>query len=300
MNECDVFIIGAGPAGMTAALYAMRYGESVVLADQGAPGGQLLLIDEIENYPGLGKVKGFELAENMEKELEKLGLSATFMEVSSIKKDGSKFKISTSEGGYEAKAVIIATGAGHRELGLENEKHLVGRGISYCATCDGPFFKGKDVVVVGGGDTALTDALYLSKIANKVHLVHRRNEFRGQKVLADKVRSNEKITLHLSHQVVKANDEGGKLSSVELENGEVIKADGLFIFVGITPNSSFLGSLVETENGFVVTNGKMETSLEGVYAIGDVRNTPLRQVSTAVGDGAIAAFEVDEYLKKKS
>ena len=300
MNECDVFIIGAGPAGMTAALYAMRYGESVVLADQGTPGGQLLLIDEIENYPGLGKVKGFELAENMEKELGKLGLSATFMEVSSIKKDGNKFKISTSEGEYEAKAVIIATGAGHRELGLENEKHLVGRGISYCATCDGPFFKGKDVVVVGGGDTALTDALYLSKIANKVHLVHRRNEFRGQKVLSDKVRSNEKITLHLSHQVVKANEEGGKLSSVELENGEVIKADGLFIFVGITPNSSFLGSLVETENGFVVTNGKMETSLEGVYAIGDVRNTPLRQVSTAVGDGAIAAFEVDEYLKRKS
>ncbi len=297
MKECDVLIIGAGPAGLTAALYTARYGNSLIIVDQGAPGGQMLLMDEIENYPGVGKIKGFELAERMEKEAKDVGVEVLFEEISSIEKKDGKFISHGNDDDYISKAVLISSGASHRKLGAEGEDELVGRGVSYCATCDGPFFRGKSVVVVGGGDTALTDALYLSKIAKEVHLVHRRDEFRGQKILSERVRKCENITLHLKRNVKKILSENGKVSGVLLDSGEEIRADGVFILVGVVPNSAFVSSLVETENGFIKTDGKMETSASGIFASGDVRTTPLRQVSSAVGDGAIASHAIDEYIR---
>lgn len=298
MDKTDILVIGAGPAGLSAASYAARAGYSVTAIDQLSPGGQLLLIDEIENYPGLPLTKGYKLAEDMENQAVLFGAKVEYTALSTIRKEGEgRFIALTDSGEIEAKAVIIATGADHRHLGVKGEEENQGKGVSYCATCDGPFFKGKDVVVVGGGDTALTDAIYLSKIAKSVTVVHRRNEFRAQKALQDRLSSCANIRTKLSCNVIEILSDGKKVVGAKLDTGETLDADAVFVFVGIVPNSSLFSGFVDLDkNGFIITNGRMETSLEGVFAAGDVRTTPFRQVATAAADGAIAAHSADEYI----
>lgn len=298
MDKTDILVIGAGPAGLSAASYAARAGYSVTAIDQLSPGGQLLLIDEIENYPGLPLTKGYKLAEDMEDQAVLFGAKVEYTALSAIRKEGEgRFIALTDSGEIEAKAVIIATGADHRHLGVKGEEENQGKGVSYCATCDGPFFKGKDVVVVGGGDTALTDAIYLSKIARSVTVVHRRNEFRAQKALQDRLSSCANIRTKLSCNVVEILSDGKKVVGAKLDTGETLNADAVFVFVGIVPNSSLFSGFVDLDkNGFIITNGRMETSLGGVFAAGDVRTTPFRQVATAAADGAIAAHSADEYI----
>ena len=298
MDKTDILVIGAGPAGLSAASYAARAGYSVTTIDQLSPGGQLLLIDEIENYPGLPLTKGYKLAEDMENQAVLFGAKVAYTALSAIRKEGEgRFIALTDSGEIEAKAVIIATGADHRHLGVKGEEENQGKGVSYCATCDGPFFKGKDVVVVGGGDTALTDAIYLSKIAKSVTVVHRRNEFRAQKALQDRLSSCANIRTKLSCNVVEILSDGKKVVGAKLDTGETLDADAVFVFVGIVPNSSLFSGFVDLDkNGFIITNGRMETSLGGVFAAGDVRTTPFRQVATAAADGAIAAHSADEYI----
>ena len=297
MRECDVLVIGCGPAGLSAAQYAARAGYSVLAVDALAPGGQLLYIDEIENYPGTEKMSGYALAEALEKQALSFGVEIGFMEITSLEKDGDVFIAHTSDEDIRAKAVIYAAGARHRHLGCQGEEEYQGKGVSYCATCDGPFFRGLDVVVVGGGDTALTDALYLSKICSTVTLVHRRTEFRGQKALADRVRARENIRLELGRNVVSVNGDGRKVTSVTLDDGRTIEASALFVFVGIIPNTEAIEGLAELSGGFVVTDGFMQTSIPGLFAAGDVRTTPFRQVVTAAGDGALAAHAADSYIQ---
>ena len=298
MDKTDILVIGAGPAGLSAASYAARAGYSVTAIDQLSPGGQLLLIDEIENYPGLPLTKGYKLAEDMENQAVLFGAKVEYTALSAIRKEGEgRFIALTDSGEIEAKAIIIATGADHRHLGVKGEEENQGKGVSYCATCDGPFFKGKDVVVVGGGDTALTDAIYLSKIAKSVTVVHRRNEFRAQKALQDRLSSCANIRTKLSCNVVEILSDGKKVVGAKLDTGETLDADAVFVFVGIVPNSSLFSGFVDLDkNGFIITNGRMETSLGGVFAAGDVRTTPFRQVATAAADGAIAAHSADEYI----
>lgn len=298
MDKTDILVIGAGPAGLSAASYAARAGYSVTAIDQLSPGGQLLLIDEIENYPGLPLTKGYKLAEDMENQAVLFGAKVEYTALSAIRKEGEgRFIALTDSGEIEAKAVIIATGADHRHLGVKGEEENQGKGVSYCATCDGPFFKGKDVVVVGGGDTALTDAIYLSKIAKSVTVVHRRNEFRAQKALQDRLSSCANIRTKLSCNVIEILSDGKKVVGAKLDTGETLDADAVFVFVGIVPNSSLFSGFVDLDkNGFIITNWRMETSLEGVFAAGDVRTTPFRQVATAAADGAIAAHSADEYI----
>ncbi len=237
------------------------------------------------------------LAEELEKQTSSFGAEIGYAEVTAIEKRDKSFTLTTSDGELEAKAVILAMGAKHRHLEVPGESDYEGRGVSYCATCDGPFFKDKKVVVVGGGDTALTDALYLAKIVKEVVLVHRRDEFRAQKVLQDRVRASENITLALKHTIKSINGDGSKVVSVTLDDDSEIVCDGVFIFTGIVPTSSLVKDMVELDaNGFIVTDNKMKTSLAGVYAVGDVRTTPFRQIVTATGDGAIAAHAADEYI----
>lgn len=296
MRTCDVFIIGAGPAGLSAAAYSARAGLSTIVTDALAPGGQLMYIDEIENYPGKESTSGYALAESFEKQAASFGAEIEYNEVTSVRKEGNTFISTTSDGEVESKAVIYAAGASHRHLGCPGEEELQGRGVSYCATCDGPFFRGRRVVVAGGGDTALTEALYLSKICSEVHIVHRRNAFRGQKALQDRVRAKDNIILHMSNNVVAVKGDKA-VTAVTLEDGSELETSAVFIFVGLVPNSEVVKDLVETEGGFIVTDGKMQTSLPGLYAAGDVRATPFRQVTTAAADGAIAAHQADEYIQ---
>ena len=298
MDKIDILVIGAGPAGLSAAAYAARAGYSVTALDQLSPGGQLLLIDEIENYPGLPLTNGYKLAEDMERQATEFGAKIDFATVTSIRKEGEgRFIAQTDAGEIEAKAVIIATGADHRHLGAKGEEENQGRGVSYCATCDGPFFKGRKIAVVGGGDTALTDALYLSKLGSEVHIIHRRGEFRGQKVLQDRVMAKENIFLHLNATVQSINGDGKGVKSVTLSDGSELDVNAVFIFVGVIPNSEMLEGFAELDKGFVVTDGHMKTSVPGLFAAGDVRTTPFRQVVTAAGDGAEAAHSADEYIQ---
>ena len=298
MKTTDVLVIGAGPAGLAAAGYAARAGYNTIALDQLSPGGQLLLIDDLENNPGAGTVKGYELAEKLENQASSFGVEIEYAGALSIKKENDRFIVNTESGEIEAKAVIAATGAKHRELGAVGEEKYQGRGVSYCATCDGPFFKGKRIVVVGGGDTALTDALYLAKLASHVTIVHRRTEYRAQKVLVDRVKNNPNISEKLGFNVKEiVSDDGQKVTGCILDNGERLDTDAVFIFVGIKPNSElFQGFCGLDKGGFIMADSMMRTDVDGLFVAGDVRNTPFRQVVTATGDGAIAAHAADEYI----
>lgn len=301
MENKDIVIIGGGVAGLSAGLYASRSGMDSVVIDAGG-GGQVLEIYNLENYPGIFPAEnGTELIENLTKQAKSFGAKIVYSEVLSIDKKNNLFFVKTSKAEFVAKAVIYATGAAHSKLGIPGEEKFAGAGVSYCAVCDGPFFKNKKVVVVGGGDSACSEALYLSELASHVDLIHRRNELRAANSIAKKILENQKITVHFN-SVVKEIVGEEKVSGINIENVETkqtsrLETDAVFIFVGMEPRTELLEILEKDENGYILTDEKMATSVPGLFIAGDVRSKPLRQIITAASDGAIAAISATEYIK---
>ena len=302
----DTIIIGAGPAGMTAALYAARSNLKVALLERGIPGGQMNNTADIENYPGYANISGPELAEKMFEPLENLGVEHLFGLVEKIEDRGDFKEIITEDERFEAKTVIIASGANHRHLGVPGEEDYNSRGVSYCAVCDGAFFRDEDLLVVGGGDSAVEEAIFLTRFAKSVTIVHRRDELRAQKVLQDRAFANEKIRFVWDSVVESIHGDERKVTGVTFKNvktGETSQADfgGIFIYVGLNPVSEFAADLgITDEAGWILTDHQMKTSVAGIYAVGDVRQKDLRQITTAVGDGAIASQEVYKYLTEQA
>lgn len=303
-NIYDVIIIGAGPAGMTAALYASRSGLKTKLIEKGVPGGQLLNTDLVENYTGSGLISGAELAENMEQDAFRFGAEDAFGDVKRISFDNETklHSVHTKTEEYKTKTVIISTGTTNKKLGVPGELELAGRGVSYCAICDGAFFKDKELVVIGGGDSAVEESLYLTQFASKVTLIHRRDKLRAQKILQDRFFAHPKTEVVWDSIVSSINGQDTfKGVSVINGNGEKsqLESAGVFIYVGLLPNTETFSELgITNEEGFIVTDNLMQTEIAGVYAVGDVRNTPLRQISTAVADGALAGNEVFKYIQE--
>lgn len=297
----DTIIIGAGPAGMTAALYAARSNLKVALIEGGLPGGQMNNTSDIENYPGYANISGPELAEKMFEPLENLGVEHLYGFVENVEDHGKFKKVVTDDQVYETRTVIVATGSKHRLLGVPGEEELNSRGVSYCAVCDGAFFRDQDLLVVGGGDSAVEEAIFLTRFAKSVTIIHRRDELRAQKVLQDRAFANEKINF-IWDSVVKEIKGENRVESVAIENvktGQVTEQafGGVFIYVGLDPVSNFVQELqILDQAGWIVTDDHMKTSVTGVFAVGDVRQKDLRQVTTAVGDGAIAGQEAYKYI----
>ncbi len=303
----DVVIIGWGASGLTTALYTARANLKTLIVEKGIYGGQLQNTAEIENYSGFGNISGEKLADNMYNQAVNHGAEYMYGEVTGIGKledDTFEIKLEDSESIY-SKSVVIATGVKHRKLGVEGEDEFIGRGVSYCALCDGAFFQNKVVAVVGGGDSALEEANYLAQFADSVVIIHRRNEFRGQAILQDRVKNNPKILTVMNYNVVGID---GKNSVQEIhlinndENSVVENAmmlvDGVFIYVGLDPITEPFKELgILDENGYIITDHQMRTSIDGLFAVGDVRVKDVRQVATAVGDGAIAGVEVNKFLE---
>ena len=302
----DTIIIGAGPAGMTAALYAARSNLKVALLERGIPGGQMNNTADIENYPGYANISGPELAEKMFEPLENLGVEHLFGLVEKIEDRGNFKEIITEDERFETKTVIIASGANHRHLGVPGEEDYNSRGVSYCAVCDGAFFRDEDLLVVGGGDSAVEEAIFLTRFAKSVTIVHRRDELRAQKVLQDRAFANEKIRFVWDSVVESIHGDERKVTGVTFKNvktGETSQADfgGIFIYVGLDPVSEFAADLgITDEAGWILTDHQMKTSVAGIYAVGDVRQKDLRQITTAVGDGAIASQEAYKYLTEQA
>ncbi|MBZ5202495.1 thioredoxin-disulfide reductase [Planomicrobium chinense] len=303
-NTYDVIIIGAGPAGMTAAVYTSRANLKTLMLERGIPGGQMANTEEIENYPGFDHILGPDLSNKMFEHAKKFGAEYAYGDVKEII-DGEEYKtIIVGSKEYKARAVIITTGAEYKKMGVPGESELGGRGVSYCAVCDGAFFKQKNLVVVGGGDSAVEEGVYLTRFADKVTIVHRRDELRAQKILQDRAFANDKIDFIWSHTVKEINDENGKVGSVTLvstKDGaeQEFDADGVFIYIGMLPLTKPFANLgILNDEGYIVTNEKMETSVPGIYAAGDVREKMLRQVVTATGDGSIAAQAVQHYIEE--
>ena len=298
----DLIIIGAGPAGLSACIYATRAGAEVWMLDAGAPGGKLNVSAEIENWPGQKKKTGPELAYEMYEHALSFGGEQAYGEVTKVIDYGDYKEVITTDQSYEAKNVLIATGTKERKMGIPMEEELTGHGVSYCAVCDGPFFKGDEVAVVGGGNSALEEAIYLTKFAKKVHLIVRRDVFRADKIIQDHVQANDKIEIHFlkkpHHLIAKDN----KVAAIALEDsktGEVseLAVKGVFPFVGLDPITDFVKDLgITDERGYIITNELMETSVKGIYAAGDVRQKVLRQVVTATNDGAIVGQQVGQGL----
>jgi len=301
-TDYDLVIIGAGPAGLTAGIYAARARMNVLLLEKAVPGGQILVTDWIENYPGFPEgISGFDLAEKMKIHAQELGLKIETAEVHSLNLSETKKEIVLKDKSITAKSLIIASGASPRKLGIGEEKFM-GKGISFCATCDAPFFKEKVVVAIGGGDTAVQEAIYLTKFAKKVYLIHRRDELRATKILQERAFENDKLEIIWDSVATGVQGffgvESVNIKNVKTNEEKAIKADGCFIWVGILPNTEFLNKSVKTDaTGFIQADKNMQTSIPGVFAVGDVRDTPLRQVSTAVGDGAMAAVSAEHYIE---
>jgi thioredoxin reductase (NADPH) len=298
----DVLIIGAGPAGLTAGLYASRAGWKAGCLERLAPGGQAALTSKVENYPGFEEpVSGFELCRKMEAQARQFGLELVQGEAESLSRGGGRVEVKTAGGVLDAGAVIVASGARPRQLGVPGERELRGKGVSYCATCDGPFFRDQAVAVIGGGDSALEEAVFLARLCSRVYLVHRRHEFRAVKVVSDRALSEKKIVPVLASVVTRISGKES-VEAVEVRNVETGAADrldvtGVFLYVGLLPNSEFLaGQVARDDAGYVITDEEMLTSAPAVFAAGDVRKKTLRQISTAVGDGAIAAVSAARYL----
>jgi len=297
----DVVIIGGGPAGLTAGIYAKRGMLNAVLLEKMGVGGQIIVTDLVENFPGFQEISGAELAGKFEQHALKFGLETKSMvEVEVIEDRGKTKLVKTSEGEFETKTVIITTGTTPKKLGAKGELELTGRGVSYCATCDGFFFREKTVVVVGGGDSAITEAIFLTKMAKKVIVVHRRDKLRAERINQEHAFANPKISFVwdsvieevLGKQVV----EKVMVKNVKTNAISEIKTDGVFIYVGLIPNTGF-ADVKKDEWGFIITNDSRETSVKGIFAAGDCRVTPLRQIATAVGDGAIAAVSAERYIE---
>lgn len=298
----DVIVIGSGPGGMTAALYASRSDLNTLILERGVPGGQLINTAEIENYSGFQSIKGPDLATKMYDGATAFGADYRFGDVQEII-DGKEFKqVVTADKIYKTRTVVIATGAEHRKLGVDGEEALRGRGVSYCAVCDGAFFRNRPLVVIGGGDSAVEEGTYLTQFASEVTIIHRRDELRAQKILQDRAFANEKVNF-IWDSVVEEIQGEHKVDSVRIRNvktNEVseVPADGAFIYVGLIPNTDSFASLgITDEEGWIETDAYMETTVPGIFAIGDVRQTVLRQVATAVGDGSIAGDAAYKYIE---
>lgn len=299
----DTLIIGSGPAGMTAGLYAARSNLKVGIIEQGAPGGQMNNTSEIENYPGYDHISGPELSMNMHAPLEKFGVENIYGIVKSIEDVGDVKRVITEDTSYEAKTIILATGAKYRTLDVPGEEEYTSRGVSYCAVCDGAFFRNQDLLVVGGGDSAVEEAVYLTQFAKSVTIIHRRDELRAQKILQDRAFANDKINFIWDSVVKEIKGTDIKVSGVTVENvktGELSEHEfgGIFIYVGVNPVTSMVADLgITDEAGWVITDERMMTPKAGIFAIGDVRQKELRQIATAVGDGAIAGQGVYQYIE---
>lgn len=302
----DLVIVGGGPAGLSAGIYAMRAAMHTVLIEKGMPGGQIALTKDVENYPGIEEVGGFELCEKFLNHAKRYNLEIRENEVTCVEPGVDFHEVVLADGTrLHTHAVILAPGGSARKLGVPGEMEQYGKGVSYCATCDGFFFRGKTVVVVGGGDTALEDALYLSKICAKVYLVHRRDEFRGSRILQQRVFAESRITLVLSSVLenIVADDQGVtgvKVKNVQTEEIQDIATDGVFIFVGFLPNNGLVPSGVKMNaSGYVITDEKCETSLPGVFAVGDLRQKYANQIVLAAADGCVAALAAAHYVEMR-
>lgn len=297
----DVIIIGAGPAGMTAAIYAVRSGLKTIIFEGSLYGGQIINTPEIENYPSVSKISGMELAQNMYDQVKNIGADIRFEAVTGISDNGSTKTVVTDNQTYETKTVIIANGAKHRKLDIDGEEQFSGKGVSYCATCDGSFFAGKTAVVIGGGNTALEDAIYLSNICEKVYIVHRRDEFRGEQTLVNTINSKDNIEKLMGYIPVKINGENFVealvLKNVQSTEEKILKTDAVFVSVGMAPdNGLFLNIIEVNESGYIIAGEDCKTSAPGIYAAGDTRTKTLRQIVTATADGANAASEALAYI----
>jgi len=299
----DVIIVGAGPAGLTAGIYAGRAGMSALILERVFPGGQIARAHIVENYPGFPDgVEGVELGIRFKEHAERHGAVIESAEVTGYSLDGEIKKVFTSDKTYEARAIILAMGAAYKTLGLYSEKRFLGTGVSYCATCDGPFFRGKDVVVVGGGDTAIEDALYLANFVNRVYVVHRRDELRAQMALQKAAKQNERIEFVWNSEVDTITGDtavqGVRVRNNKTQEMRLIPCSGVFIAIGTVPHTEEVKSQVKTDAfGYIVTDSGMHTNLPGVFAAGDIVAKPLRQVVTAASDGATAIYSAQEYLR---
>jgi thioredoxin reductase (NADPH) len=300
----DVIIIGAGPAGMTAAVYTSRANMSTLMLERGVPGGQMANTEDVENFPGFEHILGPELSTKMFDHSRKFGAEYAYGDVKSVE-DGDPYKkVVLGKKEYLAKSVIVATGSSYRKIGIPGEERLSGRGVSWCAVCDGAFFKGKELVVIGGGDSAVEEASYLTRFATKVTVIHRRDQLRAQKILQQRAFDNEKINFIWNHTVEEVLGED-KVSGVRIKNTETneeqeFPCEGVFIYVGMDPISQAVTGLgILNENGYVVTNdADMSTAVPGIFAAGDVREKTLRQIVTATGDGSQAALSAQHYVEE--
>lgn len=300
----DFIIIGSGAAGLTAAQYGARANLSTAVLEGSSKGGQSLLINDLENYPGVfPAVPGYELIQKMVEQAKSFGAEFITTTVRSIEKRNALFEISTSKGIFTAKAVLLATGAQHRHLGIPGETELAGKGVSYCASCDGPFFRNKRITVIGGGDAACDEATFLSNLTDKVFLIHRRDTFRAQAAVADRVMKNPKIEKMFNQVPVKINGTA-KVESITLKNtqtGEetIHETDAIFIFTGMNPQTQLANMAKKDEGGYIITDENMETSIKGLFCAGDVRAKPFRQIITAAADGAYAAHAAEKYIREE-
>lgn len=299
----DVIIAGAGPAGMTAAVYTSRANLDTLMIERGIPGGQMANTEDVENYPGFESILGPDLSNKMFDHAKKFGAEYAYGDIKEVV-DGKEYKIvKAGNKEYKARAIIVTTGAQYKELGVPGEKELGGRGVSYCAVCDGAFFRDKELVVVGGGDSAVEEGVYLTRFASKVTIVHRRDELRAQKILQDRAFDNEKIDFIWDTEVKSINEKDGKVGSVTLYNKKKdeeynFDTNGTFIYIGMIPLSTPFESLgITNEQGYIETDESMETKVPGVFAAGDIREKELRQIVTATGDGSIAAQSVQHYIE---
>lgn len=295
----DLIIVGAGPAGLTCALYALRANKKVLIFEAKSYGGQIINAHKIENYPGIASISGFEYATNLYNQVKNLGVEIKYETV--IRIDEEK-NVMTNKDTYKAKAIVLATGAENRKLKIENEESYIGKGISYCATCDGNFYKNKVVAVVGGGNTAIEDALYLSNIADKVYVIHRRDTFKSEDIYLNELKKKDNIEFILNSNVVKLNG-NDMIESVDIKNQDgivsQINIDGLFIAVGQEPKNRIFANIINLDkNGYIESEDGVHTNIDGIYVAGDARVKTLRQLTTAVGDGAVAATTAIVEMKK--
>lgn len=301
MNKYDIIVVGAGPAGLSAAIYGVRAGKNVLVLEALTHGGQIVNTPEIENYPGIKKTSGFEFAQGLYEQATELGAVVKYEVVESIEEKDNIKIVKTAKENYEAKAIIIASGAKNRSLGLEGEDRLLGLGISYCATCDGAFYRGRDVAVAGGGNTAVEDATFLANYCNKVYLVHRRDSFRAEKTLIKVLQSKENVEFVLDSNIKELKGDDG-LEAIVVENKNTkelrtIEVAGLFVAIGQKPQNQAFSNLVDLdEAGYIVAGEDTKTKTAGIFVAGDTRTKSIRQLTTAASDGAIAALAAATYI----
>lgn len=303
MKKYDVIIVGAGPAGLTAGVYVGRAGKSAAIFEKESPGGQIVNTNEIDNFPAVPGISGFEYAMKLQEQAKKFGAEIIFQGITSVSKDGDRFIVKSNQDEYEAQAVILATGLKNRRMGLDNEENLIGKGISFCATCDGMFFRGSDVAVYGGGNTALEDAIVLSSIASKVTIIHRRDRFRGEQELVDQLNQKKNVEFAMNSTVVGVNG-SDKLESVTLKDqvsGETreLPVSALFVAIGQIPQGEVFVQIAPLDDyGFYAAGESCETGTAGLFAAGDGRTKDVRQLTTAAGDGTVAATKACQYVDK--